>query len=253
MFFHLLSRLSSFQFSVISYQFSVISYQFSVIPMYIRNNYLEIKSRLPDGVKLIAVSKFHPVETIMEAYNAGQKVFGENRVQELVAKQPLLPADVEWHFIGTLQTNKVKFIAPFISMIQSVDTLKLMQEINRQAENCNRIIRILLEVHIAEETSKHGFSPAACKALFADGIPAQFKNIQVCGLMGMATFTDDSEQIRREFGVLRTLFHEIKAMPETDNALFTELSIGMSDDYLIAIEEGSTMVRIGSALFGVRG
>ena len=221
--------------------------------MYIGSNIIKIKSHLPDGVKLVAVSKFHPVETLREAYDAGQRIFGENRVQELIAKQPLLPEDVEWHFIGTLQTNKVKFIAPFISMIQSVDTLKLMQEINRQAEKCNRIIRVLIEVHIAEEYSKHGFSPAECKALFVDGIPAPFKNIQICGLMGMATFTDDSKQVRREFGTLRMLFNEIKwILSATDNALFTELSMGMSDDYPIAIEEGSTMVRIGSALFGAR-
>jgi len=221
--------------------------------MFIRNNFLEIKSHLPEDVKLIAVSKFHPVEVIREAYDAGQRIFGENRVQELTAKQPFLPHDIEWHFIGTLQTNKVKFIAPFISMIQSVDTLKLMQEINRQAENCNRLIRVLIEVHIAEEESKHGFSPDECKALFADGIPEQLKNLQICGLMGMATFTDDKRQVRREFESLHTLFKEIKSLPSTTgNDLFMELSMGMSDDYLIAIEEGSTMVRIGSALFGAR-
>jgi len=221
--------------------------------MFIRNNFLEINSHLPEGVKLVAVSKFHPVEVIREAYDAGQRIFGENRVQELTAKQPFLPEDIEWHFIGTLQTNKVKFIAPFISMIQSVDTLKLMQEINRQAEKCDRLIRVLIEVHIAEEESKHGFSQAECKALFVDGIPALLKNIQICGLMGMATFTDDKMQVRREFETLRTLFREIKSMlSTTGNALFTELSMGMSDDYLIAIEEGSTMVRIGSALFGAR-
>ena len=221
--------------------------------MSISSNLKKIKSHLPEGVKLIAVSKFHPVEVIREAYDAGQRIFGENRVQELTAKQPFLPEDIEWHFIGTLQTNKVKFIAPFISMIQSVDTLKLMQEINRQAEKCDRLIRVLIEVHIAEEESKHGFSPDECKALFADEIPAQLKNIHICGLMGMATFTDDKVQVHREFEALSTLFKEIKSMlSTTGNSLFTELSMGMSDDYLIAIEEGSTMVRIGSALFGAR-
>jgi len=220
--------------------------------MFIRNNFLEIKSHLPEGVRLIAVTKFQPVETIQEAYDAGQRLFGENRVQELIVKQPFLPADVEWHFIGTLQSNKVKFIAPFISMIQSVDSVNLMQEINRQAEKCKRIIHMLIEVHIAEEESKHGFTPAGCKALFENGILAQFANIQVCGLMGMATFTEDTRQVRREFRSLCTLFNEIKSMPDTDNASFTTLSMGMSDDYLTAIEEGSTMVRIGSALFGVR-
>ena len=221
--------------------------------MSISSNLKKIKSHLPEGVKLIAVSKFHPVEVIREAYDAGQRIFGENRVQELTAKQPFLPEDIEWHFIGTLQTNKVKFIIPFVSMIQSVDTLKLMQEINRQAEKCDRLIRILIEVHIAEEESKHGFSPDECKALFADEIPALLKNIQICGLMGMATFTDDKEQVRREFGALRTLFYEIKStLSSTGDSLFTELSMGMSDDYLIAIEEGSTMVRIGSSIFGAR-
>ena len=190
--------------------------------------------------------------TIWEAYEAGQRIFGENRVQELVAKQPLLPDDVEWHFIGSLQTNKVKYIAPFISMIQSVDSLKLMQEINRQAKINNRNIRVLIEVHIAEEESKHGFSSDECKNLFTNGIAAQFKNLRICGLMGMATFTDDMEQVGREFRTLKMLFDEIKAMHGVVPSLFTELSIGMSDDYKIAIREGSTMVRIGTALFGER-
>ncbi|MDR2916502.1 MAG: YggS family pyridoxal phosphate-dependent enzyme [Tannerella sp.] len=220
--------------------------------MDIKHNLSEIYSSLPEGVKLIAVSKFHPAETVREAYDAGQRIFGESRVQELTAKQPVLPGDIEWYFIGTLQTNKVKYIAPFISMIQSVDTLKLMQEINRQAEKCNRKIRILIEVHVAEEESKHGFSPDECKTLFTDGVLTQFENIQVCGLMGMATFTNDTEQVRREFGTLRNLFDEISSMPATDKSTFTELSMGMSDDYKTAIEEGSTMVRIGTAIFGAR-
>ena len=215
-------------------------------------NLSRLQASLPDGVKLVAVSKFHPVATIREVYGAGQRLFGENRVQELIAKQPELPDDIEWHFIGTLQTNKVKYIAPFVSMIQSVDTLKLMQEVNRQAGKCNRNIRVLLEVHIAEEDSKHGFSPEECKALFADGRQAQFENIRICGLMGMATFTDDTEQVRREFRALRTLFDHIKSLPATDKSVFTELSMGMSDDFRIAIEEGGTMVRIGSAIFGER-
>ncbi|MDR1330813.1 MAG: YggS family pyridoxal phosphate-dependent enzyme [Tannerella sp.] len=220
--------------------------------MDIKANISKIKSTLPENVKLIAVSKFHPAETIREAYDAGQRIFGENRVQELTAKQPVLPEDVEWHFIGTLQTNKVRQIAPFVSMIQSVDSLKLMQEINRQAEQCGRTIRILIEVHIAGEDSKHGFSAGECRALFAGDVPAQFAGIQVCGLMGMATFTDDTEQVRREFGTLRNIFEEIKSMPATDRTVFTELSMGMSDDYRTAVEEGSTMVRIGTGIFGVR-
>jgi pyridoxal phosphate enzyme (YggS family) len=219
----------------------------------IKDNISKIRSFLLDGTQLIAVSKNHPVEIIREAYNAGQKIFGENRVQELITKQPLLPDDIAWHFIGTLQTNKVKYIMPFISMIQSVDSLKLMQEINRQAAKNNRIIRVLIEVFIAEEESKHGFSPDECRMFFNDRIQAQFENIHVCGLMGMATFTDDMEQVRREFRSLYTLFNEIKTMLSTDQSYFTEISMGMSDDYKIAIEEGSTMVRIGSALFGNRG
>ena len=204
---------------------------------------------LPDGVKLVAVSKFQTETTIREAYEVGQRVFGENRVQELIDKKPKLPDDIEWHFIGTLQTNKVRFIAPFISMIQSVDSLKLLTEINRQAEKNNRIICVLIEVHIAEEESKHGFTIAECKAFFMDGIQNHFTNIEVCGLMGMATFTDDMEQVRREFRALQALFNEIKVMPTTSASLFTEISMGMSDDFHIAIEEGSTMVRLGTALF----
>ena len=217
--------------------------------MSIKDNLLNINASLPKGVNLIAVSKFQPIDTIKEAYDAGQRIFGENRVQELVSKQPVLPDDIEWHLIGTLQTNKVKYIAPFISMIQSVDSLKLLQEINRQAEKNARTIRVLIEVHIAEEESKHGFSVAECESLFSSRIIGQFAHIQVCGLMGMATFTDDTEQVKREFGLLKSLFEKIKAMPDTDKSTFTELSMGMSDDYHIAIEKGSTMVRIGTALF----
>ena len=220
--------------------------------MSIEDNVSKYKSSLPDGVKLIAVSKFHPSDAIKEAYDAGQRIFGESRVQELTAKQPTLPEDIEWHFIGTLQTNKVKYIAPFISMIQSVDSIKLMQEINRQAGICRRKIRVLIEVHIAEEDSKHGFSPDECRSFFSNGTPAQFENIEVCGLMGMATFTDDEKQVRSEFGKLRSLFEEIKSMQETDSSIFKELSMGMSDDYKIAIDEGSSMVRIGTSIFGTR-
>ena len=220
--------------------------------MDIKNNISDIYSSLPDGVKLIAVSKFHHAETVKKAYDAGHKIFGESRVQELIVKQPALPEDIEWHFIGTLQTNKVKYIAPFISMIQSVDSLKLLYEINRQAEKNNRKIRILIEVHIAEEESKHGFSPDECRAIFTEGITAQLENVQICGLMGMATFTDDAGQVKREFGKLRSLFDEIRSMPATEKPIFTELSMGMSDDYKIAIENGSTMIRIGTAIFGKR-
>jgi pyridoxal phosphate enzyme (YggS family) len=220
--------------------------------MGIKENLLNIGSTLPEGVQLVAVSKFHPAEIVREAYDAGQRLFGESRVQELTAKQPALPEDIRWHFVGALQTNKVKYIAPFISMIESVDTLKLMKEIDRQAEKCKRVICLLIEVHIAEEASKHGFSPDECMAFFKSDAPAQFKHVQICGLMGMATFTDDKHQVRREFRGLKTLFDEIKALPSIDPSTFTELSMGMSDDYRMAINEGSTMVRIGTAIFGER-
>lgn len=201
---------------------------------------------------MIAVSKFHPTEVVREAYEAGQRLFGESRVQELMAKQPALPEDIQWHFIGTLQTNKVKYIAPFISMIESVDSLRLLHEIDRQAEKHERIIRLLIEVHIAKETGKHGFSPDECKAFFASDAPTTCKHVQICGLMGMATFTDNKQQVRREFQALKALFDEIKVMPSVDSSVFTEVSMGMSDDYRIAIEEGSTIVRVGTAIFGER-
>jgi pyridoxal phosphate enzyme (YggS family) len=220
--------------------------------MSVKDNLSKIKSTLPDSVKLVAVSKFHSIKTVKEAYDAGQRIFGENRVQELTVKRSALPNDIEWHFIGTLQTNKVKYIAPFVTMIQSVDSLKLMREIDRQAEKCDRMIRVLIEVHIAGEDSKHGFSVEECKSLFSGDILKQFAHIQVCGLMGMATFTDNTEQIRHEFGTLRKLFDETLSMPDVDRSVFCELSMGMSDDYQTAIGEGSTMVRIGTGIFGVR-
>ena len=217
--------------------------------MDIQENLVRLLAALPEGVRLVAVSKFRPESTIMKAYDAGQRLFGENRVQELIRKQPNLPDDIEWHLIGSLQTNKVKYIVPFISMIQSVDSLKLLQEINRQAGKCDRTIRVLLEIHIAEEQSKHGFSPDDCRALISDGLWLQLANVQICGLMGMATYTDDKERVGQEFCTLRNLFDEIRSRPEIDRFLFNELSMGMSDDFRIAIDEGSTMVRIGSAIF----
>jgi len=220
--------------------------------MAISDNLAAIRMELPDTVQLVAVSKFHPVTTLMDAYGAGQRVFGESRVQELVAKQLLMPADVEWHFIGTLQTNKVKYIAPFISMIHSVDSVRLLQEIDRRAAEAGRTIRALIETHVAEETTKHGFGIGECLDFFRDGGGSRFANVDICGLMGMATFTDDMEQVRREFRALKQLFEEIRALPETDKSVFRELSMGMSDDYHIAIEEGSTMVRIGTKIFGGR-
>lgn len=186
----------------------------------------------------------------MEAYEAGQRIFGESRAQELVAKQKELPADIEWHFIGILQTNKVKDIAPFIHTIHSIDSLKLLQEVNKQAEKHDRIIRVLLEIHVAEEETKHGMTPDECRALLDADLSA-LTHIRIGGLMGMATFTDDMERVRSEFRQLAALFRELKKKyPEL--ADFKELSMGMSHDYQIAVEEGSTMVRIGTDIFGER-
>lgn len=220
--------------------------------MSITHNILQLKALLPEGVTLVAVSKFHPVSALQEAYDAGQRVFGESRAQELTAKQKVLPEDIRWHFIGPLQSNKVKDIAPFIAMIHSIDSLKLLQEVDRQAAKSNRIIRVLLEIHVAREESKHGFSPEECKELLQHHPLADFPNVQICGLMGMATYTDDKELIQHEFHLLHTLFTELKNSCFKDVAYFTELSMGMSHDYPIAIEEGSTMIRVGTNIFGER-
>ena len=199
--------------------------------------------------KLIAVSKTHPAEKIMEAYDAGQRIFGENKVQELNGKYEILPKDIQWHMIGHLQTNKVKFIAPFVSLIHSVDSEKLLAEINKQAEKAGRIIPCLLQVHIAEEETKFGFDDNEVFSFVNDKLHA-YKHVDVQGLMGMATFTDNQDQVRKEFRHLKSLFEKIKSVSGT--AALKELSMGMSADYKIALEEGSTMVRIGSALFGGR-
>lgn len=219
--------------------------------MSISNNLKHIKSSLPETVTLVAVSKFHPVEALREAYDAGQRVFGESRVQELTAKQPDLPTDIEWHFIGTLQKNKVKYIAPFVHTIQSVDSMELLKEIDKHAAKNNRTIRVLIEVHIAAESSKHGFSVEECRALFGEKQFAPYPNVCIAGLMGMATFTEDAHQIEKEFQSLQKLFNELKQSGFTDDS-FTELSMGMSDDYPVAIQNGSTMVRIGTSIFGGR-
>ena len=216
--------------------------------MSIADNLSEIKKHLPPGVRLTAVSKFHSNETILEAYNAGQRTFGESRVQELLGKYDRLPKDIEWHFIGHLQTNKVKYIAPFIYMIQSVDSLKLLEEIDKQAGLFSRRIPVLLQIHIAQEEQKFGFDKDASYTDFS----TNYANVRFCGLMGMATFTEDTTQIDSEFEGLAELFRQLKSTCFANNADFNELSMGMSDDYPIAIEKGSTMVRIGSRLFGSR-
>ncbi len=204
-----------------------------------------LKSELPAGVTLVAVSKFQPAEAIREAYDAGQRVFGESRAQELREKYEALPKDIEWHFIGTMQTNKVKLYAPFVALIQSVDSERALQVIQKEAVKNSRTIDVLLEVHIAEEASKSGFSPAELEDYIASGRWRELPNVRIRGLMGMATFTDDKTQIRREFAVLKSLFDCL-------NIADGILSVGMTDDYPEALAAGSTMVRIGSAIFGAR-
>ncbi len=211
-----------------------------------------LKSQLPDHVKLVAVSKTKSVEDILEAYQSGQIIFGENKVQEITAKQPLLPKEIEWHFIGHLQTNKVKYIASFIHMIHSVDSMKVLMEINKQALKNNRIINVLLQFHIATEETKFGFNLAEAEEILQSSDFGKLQNIRVCGVMGMATFTENKNMISREFRQLYTQFIHLKNNFFANKEYFKEISMGMSDDYKIAIEEGSTIVRIGSSLFGER-
>ncbi|MDD2437889.1 MAG: YggS family pyridoxal phosphate-dependent enzyme [Massilibacteroides sp.] len=220
--------------------------------MSICNNIKHLKASLPEGVTLVAVSKYHPKEAILEAYNAGQRIFGESRAQELVAKEKSLPADIEWHFIGQLQTNKVKEIASFIHTIHSIDSLKLINETEKQAAKQNRIIRILLEIHLAQEATKSGFTPEECKNLLSTLSLKDYPHLQIDGLMTMATNTENTEQIHQEFRRLRILFEELKNSYFQNSANFTVLSMGMSADYPIAISEGSNMIRIGSKIFEVR-
>ena len=215
--------------------------------MSIQENYHKIKAQIPENVELVAVSKFHPVEKIKEVYDCGQKVFGENKVQELLTKVNELPADIRWHLIGHLQTNKVKYIAPFIDTIQSVDSEKLLIEINKEAAKNNRKIKVLLQVKIAEEETKYGLEIAEAKEIFSNYLEHQYPNIEILGLMGMATFTDNKNQVKSEFLVLKSLFDELSTFRKLET-----LSMGMSDDFALAIECGSTSVRIGSAIFGVR-
>lgn len=215
--------------------------------MSIQQNYRDIKSRLPENVQLVAVSKTHPVSSIQEVYDLGQKVFGENKVQELVEKHPLLPKDIQWHIIGHLQTNKVKYIAEFVDTIQSVDSEKVLNEINKEAGKHNRKIKVLLQVKIAEEDTKFGLEIEDAKSLFEKFVNGEFENIEITGLMGMATFTEDENQIKKEFSVLKNLFDELSKIRKLET-----LSMGMSDDFPIAIDCGANSVRVGSAIFGRR-
>lgn len=201
---------------------------------------------------MVAVSKTQSPETIMEAYDAGLRIFGENKAQELTGKYEVLPKEIKWHMIGHLQRNKVKHIAPFVDLIHSVDSARLLEEIDKQGARFSRVIRCLLQVHIAEEESKFGFNADEVRALLQSPELAEHGNVEIHGLMGMATFTEDEEKIRNEFRRLRRLFDELKNLSLPDNVRLTELSMGMSNDYHIAVEEGSTLVRVGSAIFGER-
>jgi pyridoxal phosphate enzyme (YggS family) len=220
--------------------------------MSVKNNIaLFLRELSPKGCQLIAVSKTHPPEKILEAYKAGQRVFGENKVQEMTEKYEALPKDIQWHLIGHLQSNKVKYIAPFVSFIHSVDSTKLLDEINKQGKKINRVIPCLLQVHIAQEETKFGFNEKELMELFDSSTLSTLNFIQIHGLMGMATLTKDNDQIRKEFRFLKSLFEQLKSKAAA-NIEMKELSMGMSSDYKIAIEEGSTMVRVGTAIFGVR-
>lgn len=218
----------------------------------VATNLKKVLADLPEGVRLVAVSKFHPVEELLEAYDAGQRIFGESQVQELQRKVAAMPSDVEWHFIGHLQTNKVKYLAPYVSMIHAVDSLKLLREIDRQAAKNDRVIDVLLELHIAEEETKYGFSPSDCRELLASGEWRELRHVRICGLMMMATYTDDTTQIRLEMEQAQSLFHELKANYFAEEPSFCERSWGMSHDYRIALETGATLVRIGTTIFGER-
>ena len=216
--------------------------------MSIQQNLNNIKSQLPTHVTLVAVSKTKPVADLMEAYNAGQRIFGENKIQEMTDKWEVMPKDIEWHMIGHVQTNKVKYMAPYVSLIHGVDSLKLLQEINKQAAKNNRVIDCLLQVYIAEEESKFGLDEQELEAILSSTEFKQLKNIRIVGLMGMATFTENKNQIEKEFKHLKTIFDKFTI----HNSQFTILSMGMSGDYQLAISCGSTMVRIGSSIFGSR-
>lgn len=214
--------------------------------------YKEVLSTIPKDVCLVAVSKTKPVNDIIEIYNQGQRVFGENKVQELVAKHEELPKDIEWHLIGHLQTNKVKYIAPFVSLIHSIDSLKLLKEVNKEAKKNDRVINCLLQFHIAQEETKFGLNLDEAKALLESEDFMQMENVSIVGIMGMASFSDDENQVRDEFRILENTFSILKSHYFKFNDNFKEISMGMSGDYKIAIEEGSTMVRVGSLIFGKR-
>ncbi len=212
-----------------------------------------ITETLLDGVELVAVSKFHPVEALKEAYDAGQRIFGESRVQEISQKRLLMPDDVQWHFIGHLQTNKVRQLVPYVSLIHSVDSIKLLESINAESARIGKVVDVLLQLHVAQEETKFGFTCEDCVDMVDKGVLDRLPNVRVCGVMGMATNTDDMGKVREEFKSIKNVFDTLKQRYFADKPYFKEISMGMSDDYHIAMEEGSTLVRIGTTIFGSRG
>ena len=219
--------------------------------MSIAENLLSIKNNLPEHVALVAVSKTKPISDLMEAYDAGQRIFGENKIQEMEGKWEQMPKDIKWHMIGHVQTNKVKFMAPFVNLIHGVDSFKLLKEINKQALKNDRIIDCLLQMHIAEEETKFGLDEEELNSIMASSEFQEMKNIRITGLMGMATFTDKQDQVKKEFSQLKSIFDKLQ-LQKTENCQLDTLSMGMSGDYQLAIECGSTMIRIGSNIFGAR-
>ena len=221
--------------------------------MSIASQIQQLRSSLPEGVSLLAISKYQPIEALQEAYDAGQRLFGENHIQEMAAKAAVLPKDIEWHFTGHVQTNKIKYMAPFVSLIHAVDSFRLLREIDKHAAKHNRVIDCLLQIHIAQEETKYGLTMEECRQLLATEPWRELQHIRITGLMAMGSNTDDMHQVRSEFRQMRHLFEELKATYFADEPSFAQLSEGMTDDYPIAIEEGSTIVRIGSMIFGSRG
>ena len=220
--------------------------------MPIGENIAKLHGALPPHVRLVAVSKFHPVERLMEAYEAGQRIFGENRAQELVAKAPQMPADVQWHFIGKLQTNKVRMIMPHVAMIESIDSLKLLALVDKEAARIGRTVDVLLQLHVAQEETKSGFTVDELLEAAKAGQLQGFEHVRLCGVMGMASLTDDMEQVRREFALIKSTFDALRTGVLAGCESFAQVSMGMSDDWPIAVEEGSTMVRVGTDIFGAR-
>ena len=218
----------------------------------IQENLNIVRATVPSNVTLIAVSKTKPVSDLQEAYDAGQRIFGENKALEMRDKHQVLPDDIQWHFIGHLQTNKIKYIAPFVTLIHAIDSLSLLEAVNKEAVKNNRIIDCLLQFHIAQEDTKFGLDIEEAKALLESDVYKDLENINIVGVMGMATFTDDAAQVRNEFKNLKNIFDTLKENYFRDKDSFKEISMGMSDDYPIAIEEGATMVRVGSKIFGAR-